>query len=278
MLGLVFPGQGVQRAGMGAGLFERFAGITAEADEILGWSVPDLCASGDTTRLTDTTYAQPAIFLVNALGALARTEDGAPAGEVCAGHSLGEFNALVAAGILGLLDGLRLVRDRALAMAKVRGGGMIAVSGLPGERVEQILRGSGLGQVHVANRNSDRQTTVSGDTAQLGLASRVLKRGGATQVVPLRVSGPFHSPLMAPARVAFARTLQGVRFTPGTVPVVSSVTGDLFRPEEAAQVLTRQLVTPVEWVCVVRRMRELGVTTFEEVGGTVLTGMIKAVR
>lgn len=278
MLGLVFPGQGVQRTGMGAGLFERFTAITAAAEDVLGWSVPGLCASDDAARLTDTTYAQPAIFMVNALHALARAEDGAPAGDVCAGHSLGEFNALVAAGMLDLLTGLRLVRDRALAMAEVRGGGMIAVTGLPGDRVEQVLRASALGQVHVANRNSDRQTTVSGSTTQLGLASRVLKRVGAAQVLPLRVSGPFHSPLMAPARAAFAKTLEGVRFEPGAIPVVSSVTGDLLRPEDAAQVLTRQLVAPVEWVRVVRRMREIGVTSFEEVGGTVLTGMIKAVR
>jgi [acyl-carrier-protein] S-malonyltransferase len=278
MIGLVFPGQGIQRKGMGEGLFERYPDIVRTADGVLGWSVAETCTRGETSRLTDTRYAQPAVFLVNALHLLARAEAGSRDYGVYAGHSLGEFNALVAAGVLELEAGLRLVRDRALAMARVTGGGMTAVIGLPGERVEQVLRGSGLTDVYLANRNSDRQTTVAGESRQLALAARLFKAAGAAQVQPLRVSGPFHTPLMAPARADFEAAVRRVEFAPGHAPVISSITGDVFDPADAARLLTRQLVGPVDWVGVVHRLRELGVTAIDEVGGTTLTAMIRGIR
>jgi malonyl CoA-acyl carrier protein transacylase len=278
MHGLVFPGQGVQRAGMGADVFGRYPDLVADASDVLGWSVRELSERGDAERLTDTRYAQPAIFLVNALRALARAEDGPGGYDVYAGHSLGEFNALVAAGMLDLADGLRLVRERALAMAEVTGGGMAAVLGLPGERVEHLLRGSGLSQVFVANRNSDRQVTIAGEQRQLGLASRLLRTSGAAKVLPLRVSGPFHTPLMAPARARFGRALAGLRFAPGHAPVVSSVTGEVVDPAAAKDLLTRQLISPVEWVRVTHRLRGLGVTRVDELDGSTLTTLMKGIR
>ena len=278
MNGLVFPGQGVQRPGMGAEEFRRYPGIVAAAEEVLGWSPPEVSMRGDAAQLTDTRYAQPAVFLVNALRALAHAEDDPQEYVVFAGHSLGEYNALVAAGILDLMTALRLVRDRALAMAEVRGGGMVAVVGLPAEEVERVLRRAGLGQVYLANRNSDRQVTLGGNTAQLGLVSRLLRSAGARNVLPLRVSGPFHTPLMAPARARFARALREVTFAPGHTLVVSSVTGADFDAGSAADLLTRQLVSPVEWVAVVHRLRRLGVRRIDELGGTTLTAMIGAVR
>ena len=278
MNGLVFPGQGVQRPGMGAEEFRRYPGIVAAAEEVLGWSPPEVSMRGDAAQLTDTRYAQPAVFLVNALRALAHAEDDPQEYVVFAGHSLGEYNALVAAGILDLMTALRLVRDRALAMAEVRGGGMVAVVGLPAEEVERVLRRAGLGQVYLANRNSDRQVTLGGNTAQLGLVSRLLRSAGARNVLPLRVSGPFHTPLMAPARARFARALREETFAPGHTLVVSSVTGADFDSATAAELLTRQLVSPVEWVAVVHRLRRLGVRRIDELGGTTLTAMIGAVR
>ncbi|QCB95012.1 ACP S-malonyltransferase [Cellulomonas shaoxiangyii] len=278
MRALVFAGQGIQRKGMGAGLFERYDALVAEADSVLGWSLRELCETGDTGRLTDTRYAQPAIFMVNALHALARADEGGGDYPVYAGHSLGELNALVAAGMLDLVTGLRLVRERGLAMAAVTGGGMVAVTGLGADRVEQVVRGSGLTQVFLANRNSDQQVTLGGESTQLGLASRLLRSAGARQVLPLRVGGAFHTPLMAPAQARFARALEGVTFTRGHGVVVSGVTGAEVDPDSAPALLTRQIVAPVQWVEVVRRMRRLGVTEVDELGSTTLTTMMRAVR
>lgn len=278
MNGLVFPGQGTQRPGMGADVFRRYPEHLAAAEDLLGWSPLEMSERGDVAQLTDTRYAQPAVFLVNALRGLAHAEDDRHEYAVFAGHSLGEFNALVAAGILDLNTGLRLVRDRALAMAEVRGGGMVAVLGLPADEVKRVIRRANLNQVFLANRNSDRQVTLGGTTAQLGLVTRLLRSAGARNVLPLRVSGPFHTPLMAPARARFARALREVTFRPGHTLVVSSVTGTDFDPASAADLLSRQLVSPVEWVAVVHRLRRLGVTRIDELDGTTLTAMIGAVR
>jgi malonyl CoA-acyl carrier protein transacylase len=263
---------------MGADLFRRYPEIVAAAEDVLGWSPREMSERGDVAQLTDTRYAQPAVFLVNALRALAHAEDDPREYAVFAGHSLGEFNALVAAGILDLMGGLRLVRERALAMAEIRDGGMVAVLGLSADEVERLIRRSNLSQVFLANRNSDRQVTLGGQTAQLGLVSRLLRSAGAGNVLPLRVSGPFHTPLMAPARARFARALREVSFGPGHTLVVSSVTGTDFDPGCAAELLTRQLVSPVEWVAVVHRLRRLGVTQVDELEGTALTAMMGAVR
>ncbi|WP_432840300.1 ACP S-malonyltransferase [Dactylosporangium sp. CA-092794] len=271
MRALVFPGQGVQRPGMGDDLFDAAKDLVEEADEILGWSVARLCWDDPDGRLRDTRYAQPAIYLVNALEA--RT---LPPGRYSwfAGHSLGEFNALVAAGVIDLMAGLRLVAARAELMAGVTGGAMAAVTGLPARMVEATLRGAGLRGVYVANRNSDRQVAVAGARDELRRAVRALQDAGARRVTPLPVSGPFHTPLMAEAGRGFAELLRGEAFAPGHTPVMSSVTGAPFDPAEAADLLARQVAAPVEWVAAVRALRAAGVTDFDEVNGTTLTTLI----
>ncbi|MGP4110405.1 ACP S-malonyltransferase [Streptomyces sp. 4N509B] len=269
---LVFPGQGVQRKGMGEELFARYPRETAAASEVLGYPVERLCRDDPDDRLSDTRYAQPAVFLVNALSWLRRERDGRRPDYV-AGHSLGEFNALVAAGVVDLMDGLALVRRRAELMAEVTDGAMVAVVGLDSSRVEATLRGAGLSLVHVANRNSDRQVTVAGERRQLGLAVRAL-RGPGARVLPVPVSGPFHTPLMASAGRAFARVLREYTFRAGHTPVMSSVTGAPFVPEQAVELLSRQISHPVEWVRTVRALRAAGVDHFDEVNGTTLTAFI----
>lgn len=270
---LVFPGQGVQRAGMGEELFARYPDETRAASELLGWSVADLCRTDPGGRLADTRYAQPAIYLVNALAWLDRLSTGNRY-DVVAGHSLGEFNALVAAGVLDLMDGLALVRRRGELMAGITGGAMAAVVGLSGDRVEATLRGAGLNMVFVANRNSDEQVTVAGDRRQLALGVKALRTAGARRVLPVPVSGPFHTPLMASAGRAFAPVLREHTFRPGHTPAYSSVTGAEFAPERAAELLSRQISAPVEWVRTVRALRAAGVTAFDEVNGTTLTAFI----
>ncbi|WP_081235629.1 ACP S-malonyltransferase [Streptomyces viridosporus] len=269
---LVFPGQGVQRKGMGEELFERYPRETAAAAELLGHSVADLCRDDPGDRLSDTRYAQPAVFLVNALAWRDLEREGRRY-DYFAGHSLGEFNALVAAGVLDLMDGLALVRHRAELMAGITHGAMVAVVGPDPARVEATLHRAGLNLVHVANHNSDQQVTVAGDRPQLALAVKAL-RGQGARILPVRVSGPFHTPLMASAGRAFAAVLRGYEFRAGHTPVMSSVTGTEFAPDRAVQLLSRQIHRPVEWVRAVRALRAAGVDRFDEVNGTTLTTFI----
>ncbi|MFF6810219.1 ACP S-malonyltransferase [Streptomyces sp. NPDC012403] len=269
---LVFPGQGVQRRGMGGELFERYPRETAAATESLGYSVADLCRDDPDDRLADTRYAQPAVFLVNALSWMDLERAGRRY-DYFAGHSLGELNALVAAGVIDLMDGLALVRRRAELMAGVTRGAMVAVVGLNSARVEATLHGAGLNLVHVANRNSDQQVTVAGDRPQLALAVKAL-RGRGARVLPVSVSGPFHTPLMASAGRAFATVLREYAFRAGHTPVMSSVTGTEFAPDQAVRLLSGQIHRPVEWVRTVRALRTAGVDHFDEVNGTTLTAFI----
>ncbi|MCW6005994.1 acyltransferase domain-containing protein [Micromonospora sp. CPCC 205371] len=275
---LLFPGQGTHLRDVDPNLFAEFPDQVAEADTILGYSITELCLDGDgARRLRDTRFAQPAIFFVNALLAVRAMTRHPDRYRYFAGHSLGEYNALVAAGCLDLRTALALVRDRADLMARVPGGGMAAVAGLAAVQVERTLMAAGLPQVYVANRNSDRQTVIAGERSQLGMASSVLKRSGARQVSMLNVSGPFHTPLMAAAGRAFSQALRGVHFDAGHAPVVSSVTGQRFEPTQAADLLSRQIASPVEWVRAVLTLRAAGVQTFDEVNGTTLTSLIKGI-
>ena len=272
---LVFPGQGVQRKGMGEELFERYPQQTAAATELLGYSVARLCRDDPDEQLADTRYAQPAIFFVNALSWM-ELERAGRRYDYLAGHSLGEFNALVAAGVLDLMDGLALVRRRAELMAGVTRGAMIAVVGRSSARVEATLQGAGLNLVHVANRNSDQQVTVAGDRSQLALAVKAL-RGPGVRVLPVAVSGPFHTPLMASAGRAFAAVLREYAFHAGHTPVMSSVTGTPFTPDHAVELLSRQIHRPVEWIRTVHALRAAGVGQFDEVNGTTLTAFISRI-
>lgn len=266
----IFPGQGAQRKGMGDGVFEEFSELTARADELLGYSVAELCLEDPEGKLRQTRYAQPAIYFVNAL--LHLGAQGEPAGfDYFAGHSLGEYNALVAAGMLELIDGLALVRQRAEAMAGITGGAMLAVIGLSREQVESLLLSEGVAAVYVANWNSDRQVVVAGDRTGIRAFGKEAMRSGAAKVAPLNVSGPFHTPLMNPARIEFDEALARCAFKPGDVPVVSSTTGEIVDPARLRELLSTQISTPVQWVRTVRTLRGLGVTRFSEVNGATLT-------
>lgn len=273
---LVFPGQGVQRRGMGQGLFEQHEDLVEQASQVLGYSITELCLHDTGARLRDTTYAQPAIFFVNALLGMQRMAD--EEYQFFAGHSLGEYNALVAAGSLDLIDGLALVAQRARAMGEIHGGGMAAVIGIDGELVTQTLIMSGLAGVQVANRNADQQTVIAGERSQLTLAATVLKQAGAKAVSILKVSGPFHTSLMSPAARAFAPVVGAVTFTEPTGTVMSTVTASPFAWQKAADLLCRQIDSPVEWVATVRALRAAGVTRFDEANGTTLTTLIRGIH
>ncbi|MEU4447803.1 ACP S-malonyltransferase [Actinosynnema sp. NPDC050801] len=263
-----FPGQGSQRKGMGAELFDRFPDEVAVADDVLGLSVRELCLEDPRRGLADTRWAQPAIFVVNALAhrALADSE---PAPDYLAGHSLGEYNALLAAGCFDFATGLRLVRRRAELMAEAVGGGMAALVGLDPDEVTAVLRRSGLDdRVEIANENSATQVVVSGDAEAVVAVRRAVRELPGARCLPLNVSGAFHSRHMAEAARRFGDHLAGVEFRDPVVPVIANATAEPYPAGGVARLLARQVDSRVLWRRSMRELVRRGVTEVREVGGT----------
>ncbi|TQS26493.1 ACP S-malonyltransferase [Microbispora sp. KK1-11] len=267
----IFPGQGAQRQGMGAGLLDRYPDLVARADEIIGVSLRRLCA-GDEERLQhDTRYVQPALFAVAALAHRAALEEG-PAPAYLAGHSLGEIAALHAAGCFDFETGLRIVRRRGELMARARGGGMLAVVGMPVDRLREVLAEEGATDVDLANHNSPDQVVLSGPEDSVRALAAVLRAAGAGKCVLLNVSIAAHSRYMAFPAAAFAEYLRTVDFAPPRVPVVSNVTARPHRPETLPDLLARQVRSPVRWWDTMVYLAGQGVRDVREIGpGQVLT-------
>ncbi|WP_406284360.1 ACP S-malonyltransferase [Streptomyces sp. NBC_00209] len=271
----VFPGQGAQHKGMGASLFERHAGLVDEAEDILGFSVRELCLTDPERRLGLTQYLQPALYVVNALSWLeARSQGAAPA--YLAGHSLGEYNALLAAGCYDFATGLRLVARRGELMGRARGGGMTAVVGPRAVEVPELLAEAGATDIDVANYNGPEQLVLSGPVDSLTAFAKVLKERKVARCVPLGVSAAFHSRYMAPAAEEFAAFLREVPFAAPRIPVISNVT---VRPYPAdgpsvRELLSAQIHRSVRWREVMGYLRAHGVHELTEIGpGKVLTGL-----
>lgn len=274
----VFPGQGVQKKGMGRSLFGRFPELCSRADRVLGYSIEKLCLENPERRLSKTEYAQPAIYVVNALHHLAALEDLPPA-DCFAGHSLGEYNALCAAGAFDFETGLALVRRRAELMGRAAsGGGMAAVVGLSEAAVEQALREHDGTGVVIANYNAPEQFVVAGSKEELARIKPVFEGlQGVRGFVPVRVSGAFHSPWMAAAAAEFRDFLASVEVAEPKVPVVSNVTGRPFDAGASAvrESLAEQIVRPVRWIDCVRYLQGAGVSVFTELSDSkVLTPLI----
>ncbi|MER7234254.1 ACP S-malonyltransferase [Streptomyces olivaceus] len=273
MTALVFPGQGSQHVGMGKDLFARFPELTAQADAVLGYSVEELCRTGGGGNLNRTQYAQPALFVVNALSYLAR-EPALSRPRYLAGHSLGEYNALFAAGCFDFATGVRLVHRRGALMGAAEGGGMLAVLGVPGERLRELIDGVDQGLVDMANFNSATQTVLSGPTDVLREVARALSRHDGVRSVPLKVSAAFHSRCMREAAEEFARFLRGFSFADPQVPVPANVTALPYAPGQVADLLARQIHQPVRWHQITRYLLDHGVESVTEVGpGRVLSGL-----
>lgn len=277
----LFPGQGSQVVGMGKALAERYTAAARtfdEANEALGFDLRALCFEGPAAELDRTANTQPALLATGVAALRAAIETGMTAEPVCAaGHSLGEFTALVAAGGLELADALRLVRRRGeLMQAADASGGMGAVLGLDVEAVEQVLAGTGL---VVANDNAPGQVVVSGPLAAFAGATERLKAAGAKRVLPLRVSGAFHSPSMRAVAPDLAAALARVTFHPLRIPVVANVDAELHHEvSDFRTLLERQVWSPVRWASVMRRAAGEGATVFVELGaGTVLSGLAKRI-
>lgn len=286
----LFPGQGSQHVGMAKELAVTYPAAQAvfdQANEILGFDLADLCFTGPEEMLTDTVNAQPALMAASiaALRAAESVGGALPRPQFMAGHSMGEYTALVAAGALSLEDGLRLVRERGRLM-KLAGeespGLMAAVLGLDEEKLAalcaQAAAESG-GIAQVANDNCPGQVVISGDKIGMEAAMQAATNGGARMVIPLAVSIAAHSPLMAPAAAALRAAIDAVTFTTPQIPVIGNTQAQLLTTPQAIRAeLVAQLTGSVRWTGTLQAMLAGGVTTFVEIGpGEVLTGLVKRV-
>jgi trans-AT polyketide synthase/acyltransferase/oxidoreductase domain-containing protein len=276
----LFPGQGSQSKGMGAALFDRFPDWTSEADALLGYSIRDLCVDDPRGELGRTAFTQPALFVVNALTYRAREESGAKPPAFVAGHSLGEYNALLSAGVFDFATGLSLVRERGTIMGQASGGGMTAVIGLPPAAIEDVLSRTEEGQrVDVANFNSPEQTVLAGERGDLAALEPALKAAGARTCIALKVGAAFHSRYMLEPMRRFSALLESVRFERPAIPVVSNLTGRPYGLEDMRGTLAGQIGHSVRWLDSMLFLMAEGVTDFEEVGpGSVLTKLAAQIR
>ena len=281
----VFPGQGAQFVGMGKDLYEnnpKAKELFDKANEILGYRITDIMFEGTDEDLKQTKVTQPAVFLHSVITALC-LDDFKP--DMVAGHSLGEFSALTAAGALTFEDGLRLVYARAMAMQKACEAApstMAAIIGLPDEAIEKICAEvSKEGNVVVpANYNSPGQVVISGNVEAVKEACAKLKEAGAKRALPLAVGGAFHSPLMEPARVELAKAIEAAPVSQPVCPVYQNVDAlPHTDPKEIKDNLLKQLTAPVCWTQSVQHMFADGMTEFVECGpGKVLTGLIGRIQ
>lgn len=279
MKAFVFPGQGAQFVGMGKDLYDNNAEAKAlfeEANDILGFRITDLMFAGTDEDLRQTSVTQPAIFIHSVVLARSLGADFKP--DMVAGHSLGEFSALTAAGALSFADGLRLVAARANAMQKaceLTESTMAAVIALPDEKVEEICAGIA-GIVVCANYNCPGQLVISGEVAAIDAACEALKAAGAKRALKLKVGGAFHSPLMEPARAELAAAIEATDIHEPVCPVFQNV--DALPHTDPAEIkanLVAQLTAPVRWTQTVRNMIADGATEFVELGpGKVLQGLV----
>ncbi len=282
MNAFIFPGQGAQYSGMGKDLYENSSNakeLFEQANEILGFRISDIMFEGSEEDLKQTKVTQPAVFLHSVIKFLV-TED-KPTPNMVAGHSLGEFSALVANGTLEFGDALKLVYQRALAMQKAceaEPSTMAAVLGLDDAQVEEICKS--INEVVVAaNYNCPGQLVISGSIKGVELASEALKAAGAKRVLPLQVGGAFHSPLMEPAKQELAAAIQNTTFNTPIAPVYQNVNAQAStNPEVIKKNLIDQLTGPVKWTQIVQNMSADGCNHFIECGpGKVLQGLVKKI-
>ncbi|MCZ8513149.1 ACP S-malonyltransferase [Paenibacillus filicis] len=283
----VFPGQGAQSVGMGKDLTDHFPGSRAifeEADQVLGYPLSRLIFHGPADELKKTYHTQPAL-LATSIAFLEAFKPSVAAPHYVLGHSLGEYSALVATGVLSFADAVRIVRARGQFMDEAVPSGqgeMAAVIGLDREELtllcEEASRGAGL--VELANINSGSQIVISGTKEGVRAAAALAEARGAKRVLLLEVSGPFHSSLMKPAAERLIGVLADVTFREARVPVIANVSAEpLTDPEAIRQSLIRQVYSPVLWEDSIKRLLAQGVDTFYEIGpGTVLAGLIKKIN
>jgi trans-AT polyketide synthase/acyltransferase/oxidoreductase domain-containing protein len=278
MKAIIFPGQGSQFKGMGKDLFPLFPEQVKSASDILGYSLEDLCLNDAHGYLSQTRYTQPALFAVNALHyyrhrelhAAAETD---PSTDFFAGHSLGEYNALLAAGVFSFETGLRLVKKRGELMGAASGGGMAAVLGISAQEIRAMLDEHQLGQIDIANFNTPTQTVIAGEKNALAAAAELFSKKNL-RCVTLNVSAAFHSRHMRSAQAEFAEFLQQFSFEAPSVTVIANATARPYDPARIAETLAGQIASPVQWVDSIRYLMGQGEVEFQEIGASVLSKMV----
>jgi [acyl-carrier-protein] S-malonyltransferase len=279
----VFPGQGAQFVGMGKDLYEQHPlakTMFDQANEILGFNITEEMFNGTDEGLKQTRITQPAVFLHSVIAAKCLGDSFQP--DMVAGHSLGEFSALVANGVLSFEDGLKLVYKRAMAMqaaCELKPSTMAAVLGLEDEKVETICEGIENGVVVAANYNCPGQLVISGDVDAINNACEQLKAAGAKRALVLQVGGAFHSPLMKPSEDELAQAIEQTQFNTPICPVYQNVSAEAVSdPNLIKANLLKQLTAPVKWTQCVQAMVKDGATQFTELGpGKVLQGLVKKI-
>lgn len=274
----VFPGQGSQKMGMGADLFKLFPDEVAAADAKLGYSIENLCMQDPGGQLNLTQFTQPALYVVNALTYLRKIKEGGKRPDFVAGHSLGEYNALLAAGVFDFITGLTLVQKRGEIMSRVSGGGMAAVIGLGVEQVREVLKGAQLDSIDIANLNSPMQVVIAGPKADVEKAQPAFENAKARMFVPLKVSGAFHSRYMKESQKEFETFLGSFTFAAPAIPVIANVTALPYESHRVKEMLSSQITSSVRWTESIQHLSKQAEPAFEEIGpGNVLTGLIRQI-
>lgn len=283
MKAFVFPGQGSQARGMGATLFDEFKELTQQADEVLGYSIRELCLEDPRRELNKTQFTQPALYVVNAMSYYKKVNESGRKPDYLAGHSLGEFNALLAAECFDFETGLKLVRKRGELMSQASGGAMAAILNASKEEIEAILQANGLRNIDLANYNTPSQIVISGLTEEIGQA-QYLFQSGKMLYYPLNTSGAFHSRFMGGAKDTFHAFLQGFELAEPKIPVIANVTARPYQEGEIVENLSRQIVSMVRWCESVQYLMAAAASAgdsmlFEEVGhGDVLTKIVQTIK
>lgn len=282
MRAFMFPGQGSQSRGMGGTLFDEFKEVTRKADQILGYSIEELCLENPRGRLGKTQFTQPAMYVVNALSYLKKRRDSAVTPDYLAGHSLGELNALLAAECFDFETGLQLVRKRGELMSQADEGAMAAILNATREEIETLLRENGLTNIDLANYNTPSQIVISGALDEIRKAESLFK--GNMIYHPLNTSGAFHSRFMTAAGEEFRAYLESFQFAEPKIPVISNVTAQPYQKGALADNLARQISSTVRWCESIQFLLQVARDSsaeiqFEEIGtGDVLTKLLRTIK